>query len=123
MKDFVFLNVRDLMARKFWRTEGEHEMVPDVDAAARNRARIQTQLSFMFDNGLLELARPSTEEDLLSMSIKFSDLSDIGRRFVLAKTFEKWFRRLDQNPSKYSVSDSSFLRSELAKILKADAAR
>ena len=112
-QDFVFLNMPGLLERKAQtldRATGEFRESPEW--AARFQARLHALVGFLLENGLV---RGDVTEDLASLVLRYSDLTERGRKFVMTGATDRWLASFDRKPDK-PATDVAYLVKQLAKI-------
>ena len=116
MKNFVYLNVPSELKRKFVVVDtatGAEQA--DTAAAERYRRILQSQANFFIENGLIREIDASLE-GWSHLRLEFDDLTEIGQRFAMSGSVEKWLRAMDR-PNTKSPDDVSILKKGLERIL------
>lgn len=112
-KDFKYLNVPALLARKAWIKVGD-SIIEDVAWSMRFSDRIFNMVRFFRDNNLLIGEVP---EDISELSLWLSDFTEEGKLLIMSGAPDKWLASFDRNPEK-SSADVSLMARKLKSLRK-----
>jgi len=106
VSDFIYLRVRGHL---------ERYKNPPVNWEQHVFDWTSTVITFLQDNHLLLQQAKAWTDDVADVEIRMSDLTDLGKEFIMSNQIEKWLQSYDKQRNKY---ESQIVNIDKAKLQK-----
>lgn len=117
-KDFIVYDMPSMLNRRVTKQDPNDaaKWITDVTWYESVRQKMSTLFAFYRQRGLLR--DPSALQETDNVVLRFSDFSEIGRKFLMTTASDKWLASFDKPGSKKDLRDVTYLERQLARLVE-----